>query len=129
MAAIAWADVLSLPNLPATPFSAPGVSVEQQNAILAWVNNTDGVTGLDPNAFDGEGGSSLNLARLYAAAHLALVGPIAAIKTGSKELDLQVTYQLPPIPMGAAFWYRTGFGMAFWDLMMSMPNLRVGFVL
>jgi hypothetical protein len=129
MAAVTWNDVLSLPNLPPSIVGAPGVSVEQQNAILAYVNDADGTTGIDPNAFDGEGGSSLNLARLYCAAHLAMVGPIAGIKTGSKELDLQVTYALPPIPMGAAFWYRTGFGMAFWQMMMSQPNLRIGFVL
>ena len=129
MSAILWSDVLSLPNLPATPFTTPGVSAEMQTAILSYVNDSDGSTGLDPNAFDGEGGSMLNLARLYCAAHLALVGPLVGIKTGAKELDLSVTYALPPIPMGAAFWYRTGFGMAFWDLMMSSPGCRMGFVL
>jgi hypothetical protein len=128
VAAITWANVLALPNLPASPFTNPGVSSFMQTSILAYVNSSDGATGLDPNAYDGEGGADLNLARLYCAAHLALVSPITGILTGTKEDDLADTYALPPIPPGSAFWATTRFGLAFWQLTISMPGVRMPLV-
>lgn len=126
MTAITWADVLALPNLPAS-FTTPGVSVGAQTAILHYVNG-DAQGGLDANAYGGEGDATLDLARRYCAAHLALVGPLAAIKTGTREDDLADTYALMPIPPGASFWFTTRYGMAFWQMTVSSPDCRLGFV-
>ncbi len=115
MSDIAWTDVTSLPNAP--PAFAT-VSMVAQTAILAFANNY-----LDVDQFDGESGPTTHLARCYLAAHFATIGPLAGILTGTKEDDLSDTYALIPVPIARdsamAFWFRSGFGAAFWMLVQS----------
>ena len=121
MSDITWSDVTTLPNAPAAFAS---VSMDGQTAILALVNDY-----LDVSQFDGEDGPTVHLARCYLAAHYASIGPLGGILTGTREDDLEDTYALIPIPIARdsmmAFWFRSGFGAAFWALMNS-SGARIG---
>jgi len=83
----------------------------------------------DPDNYDGEDGSTTKLVRCFIAAHYGLVGPRWGFTTGEKEDDLEKNWALPPnLPMDAAFWVTTGFGMAYWN-MRSSSLARLGWVL
>lgn len=99
MAAILWTDVLNLAPELST------VATGAQNIVLAWVNGS----GLDVNSFDGEDGTTTQLARIYLAAHLASSvghgasgvsgGPVTSESMGG----MSRSYSVPSMPMKSAY--------------------------
>lgn len=108
MAAIVWADLMAMPNVPPSFASISGTA---QALILAWANAE-----LNVEQWGGEEAANTRLARIYAALHLASTAPIQGIVTSEGEDDLSVGYAIPPMPPGAAFWVTTGWGRSFWGL-------------
>ena len=87
---ITWADVLALPSATAAKFSS--VTAPMQTAILNYVNTLVGL----PSVFDGEGGPTTRLARMYLAGHMGVSLPPFGIVASEAAGGLSRSYAVPP---------------------------------
>lgn len=119
MAAILWSDVTDLSAALST------TSLGAQTMILNYVNQT-----LSVRIFGGEDTPKTKLARALLAAHLAtLATPVAGVLTGQSEGGLTQNYTIPPIPIGFdPFWTRSGFGLSYYNMLISSPLARMPIV-
>lgn len=119
MAPIAWSDVVDLSA------AAASASIGKQTKILDYVNVT-----LSVRIFGGEDTPKTKLARSMLAAHIdTVLSPIGGVLASQKEGDLEQSFIIPPIPIGFdPFWARSGFGLAYYNMLISSPLARMPIV-